>query len=57
MTGADSKPCGNFFHAALINRAPMDQPHCARERTRRCIRVPASRGILAGSTRPSCARP
>ena len=29
MTGADSKPGGNFLHAALINRTLMDQPHCA----------------------------
>ena len=28
MTGADSKPCGKVLHAALINRALMDQPHC-----------------------------
>ena len=29
MTGADSKPCGDFFDAALIDRAPVNQPHCA----------------------------
>ena len=28
MTGADAKPCGKVLHAALINRALMDQPHC-----------------------------
>src|SRR5437763_13889217 len=29
MTGADSKLCGDFFDAALIDRAPVNQPHCA----------------------------
>jgi hypothetical protein len=32
MTGADSKPCGKILHAALINRALMDQPHCPVDR-------------------------
>ena len=29
MTGADSKPCRDFFDAARIDRAPVNQPHCA----------------------------
>jgi hypothetical protein len=32
MTGADSKPCGKVLHAARINRALMDQPHCPVDR-------------------------
>jgi hypothetical protein len=35
------------------SRPPLQQ--LPKERTRHCIRVQAARGILAGSTRPSCA--